>query len=181
MRNLKNNLNTKISAAVIALLCAFALGLSGLALHHGIVPSVKAQSATGEGASQDLQDKAASPFPSTRTCSPGSLQGNYADQASASLIPGGLAPAACTGIVTFDGKGNLTARESHSFNGFIVPVANYTGTYTMSADCSGTMTLKSVEQGFTSKQNFVVTQDNKEILYVVQDEGVVSFGAMKKM
>ena len=34
MRNLKNNLNTKTSAAV-ALLCALALGLSGLAIHHG--------------------------------------------------------------------------------------------------------------------------------------------------
>ena len=83
--------------------------------------------------------------------------------------------------MTFDGNGKLTARESHTFNGFIVPVANYTGTYTLKADCSGTMTLTSVEQGFTTKQNFVVTEDNKEILYVVQDEGVVSFGAMKKM
>ena len=43
---------------------------------------------------------------------------------------------------TFDGNGKLTARESHSFNGFIVPVANYIGTYTLKADCSGTMTTR---------------------------------------
>ncbi|MBI1762567.1 MAG: hypothetical protein HYR56_14130 [Acidobacteria bacterium] len=179
MPNLKQNLNAK--TFTLTLLFAAALCLAGLARPSQLVTSVHAQSA-GEGTPDQAQEKAAAnQFPRQRTCNLGSLQGNYADQASATVIPGGLAPAACTGIVTFDGNGKLTARESHSFNGFIVPVANYIGTYTLKADCSGTMTLTSVEQGFTTKQNFVVTEDNKEIPYVVQDEGVVSFGTMKKM
>lgn len=179
MRNLKQNLNAKMM--VVTLLIATALGLAGLARPTQLVSSVHAQSA-GDS-TQDLvqQRELVNQFPRQRTCNLGSLLGNYTDQATATVIPGGLAPAACTGIVTFDGKGNLTARESHSFNGFIVPVANYTGTYTLNADCSGTMILKSLEQGFTTKQNFVVTEDNKEIPYVAQDEGVVSFGTMKKM
>ena len=176
MRNLKQNLLSKTFA--LAMLLATALCLAGLSQRPST--TVHAQSA-GDGTQDLTQEKAAAPLTRIRQCSVGNLLGNYADQATATVIPGGLAPAACTGIVTFDGKGNLTARESHTFNGFIVPVANYTGTYTMKADCSGTMTLTSVEQGFTTKQNFVVTEDNKEIPYVVQDDGVVSFGTMKKM
>ena len=179
MRNLKQNLLSK--SITLALLLIAALCLAGLNRQPQLATVVHAQS-TGEGTQDPTQEKAApNATARIRQCSVGNLLGNYADQATASVIPGGLAPAACTGIVTFDGNGKLTARESHTFNGFIVPVANYTGTYTLKADCSGTMTLTSVEQGFTTKQNFVVTEDNKEILYVVQDEGVVSFGAMKKM
>ncbi len=182
MRNLKQNLNSKTFA--LALLFAAALCLTALNQHSGLArlaTTVHAQSAGDEKQDQPQEKALANQFPRQRTCNLGSLLGNYADQASATVIPGGFSPAACTGIVTFDGAGKLTARESHSFNGFIVPVANYTGTYTLKADCSGTMTLTSVEQGFTTKQNFVVTEDNKEIPYVVQDEGVVSFGTMKKM
>lgn len=183
MRHMKQNLISKTFIAAFTLLFVSALCLAGLNRHPHVV-TVQAQSATGETAKQDpLQEKAALAvqFPRARQCSLGSIEGRYADQASASVIPGGLAPAVCTGLVTFDGKGNLVARESHSFNGFIVPVANYTGTYTMNADCSGIMTLKSVEQGFITTQSFAVTEDNKEILYVVQDDGVVSSGVMKKM
>jgi hypothetical protein len=120
-------------------------------------------------------------FPRARYCSVGSLLGNYADSASASLIPGGFSPSVCVGVVNFDGNGHVTSTESHSFNGVIVPEAHYTGTYTMNANCSGTMTLTSVEQGFTTVQKFAVTEDNKEIHYVVTDDGVVSSGVMKKM
>jgi hypothetical protein len=184
MRHLKQNMISKTFVAAFTLLFATALCLAGLNRQPRLVTTVQAQNITDEIAKQEsLQEKAslAVQFPRARQCNLGSLAGNYADLASASAIPGGLAPAVCAGIVTFDGKGILTARESHSFNGFIVPVANYTGTYTMNSDCSGTMTLQSVEQGFTTKQNFVVTEDNKEILYVVQDDGVVSSGVMKKM
>ena len=194
MRNLKQLLITKTFVAVMAALFVVGLGLAGLAREGRVITGVKADKATkeatqnrhqvpeaGQGPLQNRAAASAVDFPRTRYCSVGSLLGNYADSASASLIPGGFSPSVCVGVVNFDGNGNLTSTESHSFNGFIVPEAHYTGTYTMNANCSGTMTLTSVEQGFTTVQKFAVTEDNKEIHYVVADDGVVSSGVMKKM
>lgn len=178
MRNLKQHLISKATAAVIALLFGLGLGLAGMARSNSasLVPTVSAQS-------QDIFAHRTNNFPRTRTCSLGSIQGRYADQASASVIPGGFAPTACAGIVTFDSNGHLTAEEMHSFNGFIVQ-GHYKGTYTINADCSGEMSLTAIGgpvDGLVSTQHFVVTEDNKEIIYVVTDEGVVSSGTMKKM
>ena len=110
-----------------------------------------------------------------------SLKERYTDSATATVLPGGFAPAACVGIVTFDGRGNLTATETHSFNGFIVPEAHYTGTYTMDENGTGIMTIKSLEQGFEFKQKFVLNETTQEIIYIVIEDGEVSTGTMKKM
>ncbi len=110
-----------------------------------------------------------------------SLKGRYTDSATTTVLPGGFAPAACVGIVTFDGRGQLTATETHSFNGFIVPEAHYTGTYTMNEDGTGIMTIKSLEQGFEFKQKFVLNETTQEITYIVIEDGEVSTSTMKKM
>ena len=192
MRNLKQLLITKTFVAVMAALFVAGLGLAGLAREGGLTSAAaktnstveKPASGQPEAGQEALPNRAATravDFPRTRYCSLGSLQGNYADAASASLIPGGFSPSVCVGIVTFDGRGNLVSKESHSFNGQIIPEANYTGTYTVNSNCTGTMTLKSVELGITVSQNFAITEDNKEVPYVVTDDGVVSSGVMKKM
>lgn len=187
MRNLKQNLFSKTFAAAITLLMITGFCLAGLARQERALLSAKAQ---GEKTAEPTQERSSkqelgSPFQSTfprqRVCSVGSLQGNYAETASASVIPGGFSPAVCAGMYSFDGKGNIIGKDSHSFNGQIIPEANYTGTYTLNSNCTGTMVLKSVELGIVTTQNFVVTEDDKEIFYVVTDEGVVSSGTMKKM
>lgn len=46
------------------------------------------------------------------------------------------------------------------------------------------MTLTAVGgalEGLSTTQNFVITEENKEIIYAVTDPGVVSSGTMKKM
>lgn len=195
MRSLKQILITKTFVALMAMLFVAGLGLAGLA-REGRLPSTAAKSGrtiaeptaapqlmpdAGQAVLQTHAAARAVDFPRARYCSLGSLQGNYADSASATLIPGGFSPSVCLGVVTFDGRGNLVSKETHSFNGQIIPVANYTGTYTVNADCTGTMTLTSAELGFTTTQRFAITEDNKEIPYVVTDDGVVSSGVMKKM
>lgn len=187
MHNLKRLIVAKTFIVAMAAVLVVGLGLAGLAKENRVMPAVKAQPPTESESIQDRQIERqvsqphAADFPRARYCSLGSLQGNYADAASASLIPGGFSPSVCVGIVTFDGKGNLVSKESHSFNGQIIPEANYTGTYTVNSNCTGTMTIKSVELGITVNQNFAITEDNKEIPYVVTDNGVVSSGTMKKM
>lgn len=178
MFNVKQSSYLKTFAVVCTLLCASGLCLT--AGHDRFAPAVKAQSQDNPAQAPEraaVNDQ----FPRARQCNPGSLQGSYADQAAASVIPGGFSPAVCTGVFNFDGNGNLTAKEAHSFNGQIIPEANYKGSYTVNANCTGVMTITSVEFGFTGKQNFAITEGNKEIFYVVTDPGVVSSGVMRKM
>src|SRR5689334_7608346 len=101
MRNLKQLLITKTFVAVMAALFVVGLGLAGLAREGRVTPTAKANSPAEEvagnqhptpQAGQDVLQNRATPradFPRARYCSVGSLLGNYADAASASIIPGG--------------------------------------------------------------------------------------------
>lgn len=51
-----------------------------------------------------------------------------------------LVPFANVSLMTFDGEGGLTNAAVNSGNGTIVPVNN-TGTYEISADCTGSVTI----------------------------------------
>ena len=170
MTNLKQSLTQKTSLILLALLLVGGLSFAGLGLN--LLPSAKAQD---NGALPNYESDY------RQRVSLRSLKGRYTDSATATVLPGGFAPAACVGIVTFDGRGNLTATETHSFNGFIIPEAHYTGTYTMNEDGTGIMTITSLEQGFEFKQKFVLNETTQEITYIVIEDGEVSTGTMKKM
>ncbi len=181
-------LTKKTSIALLSLLFLCGLSIAGLGreelLHQlHLLPAAQAQATTdappetfSTPQAQAEAESHHSDFASLR-----SLRGRYLDSATATVLPGGFAPAACVGIVTFDGRGKLRATETHSFNGFIVPEAHYTGTYTINDDYSGIMTLKSIEQGFEFKQKFVLNPLTNEITYIVIEVGEVSTGTMKKM
>jgi len=83
-------------------------------------------------------------------CAGRPLQGTYATKTTGLLyapglmLPNGEAPRiASIGIVEFDGKGTVTFLAGmNSFGGFIVPSpAPFTGTYTLDANCSGTISV----------------------------------------
>lgn len=183
-----HKLTKKTSIALLSLLFLCGLSIAGLGreelLHKlHLLPAAQAQetTATQTEAVNTPDAQAASESHQADFASLRSLKGRYLDAATATVLPGGFAPAACVGIVTFDGRGKLKATETHSFNGFIVPEAHYTGTYTINDDYSGIMTLKSVEQGFEFKQKFVLNPVTNEITYIVIEDGEVSTGTMKKM
>ena len=186
MLTLNQKLTKKTSIVLLSLLFLFGLSIVGLGreevlskLH--LLPAAKAQEATATEAVESQEPQAAQEAHHADFASLRSLSGRYLDSATATVLPGGFAPAACVGIVTFDGRGHLKATETHSFNGFIVPEAHYTGSYTIKADFSGIMTLHSVEQGIDFKQKFVLNPVTNEITYIVIEEGEVSTGTMKKM
>jgi hypothetical protein len=81
-------------------------------------------------------------------CSNASLNGTYAyssqgfTEVTPNISPAGFAPFAQTGLVVYDGHGNITsgtltysttAANGGSFRG------TFTGTYTVKGDCSGTV------------------------------------------
>src|ERR1700692_1251578 len=85
------------------------------------------------------------------SCAGRPLQGTYATKMTGLLyapglkLPNGDAPRiAGVGIVEFDGKGTITFLAGvNSFGGFIVPnpPGSFTGTYTLDANCSGTISV----------------------------------------
>lgn len=101
------------------------------------------------------------------------LTGTYAFTFNGAAISPGApnaTPFNGVGIQTFDGTGKWTATESANFGGFVVRSVPFSGTYTLNADCTGTMTAKFAD-GSTGRQDFVVADGGKTIYAVGVDQG----------
>ena len=80
-----------------------------------------------------------------KACSNASLQGSFGYSSTGTLLdsyvpPPFAGPFAEVGRQTFDGKGNTSGTATISSNGNINRVT-IQGTYTVNADCTGSMTL----------------------------------------
>jgi hypothetical protein len=127
-----------------------------------------------------------------------SLNGRYADSFSGfhPVSPGsppaplpvplpisGYAAVYEVGLYTFDGAGGFTARAAFNFSGGHIVNADwslnplFTGTYTVNADGTGTMTW---EPGH--RRNFVIGDGGNELKYIGTDPdtGIVVGGSMVK-
>jgi hypothetical protein len=122
-----------------------------------------------------------------------SLNGRYADSFSAfhPLSPGsphvllpisGYAAEYEVGLYTFDGAGGFTARAVFNFSSGVIFNADwslnplFTGTYTVNADGTGTMTFQE------HRRNFVIGAGGNELKYIGTDPdtGIVLAGSMVK-
>jgi hypothetical protein len=110
-------------------------------------------------------------------CSNATLRGTYAYTSTGFIAaPPELAgPAAEVGTQTFDGKGATNATATLSQNGNISPVT-ITGTYTVNADCTGTMTLQVSIPGvpvFPLHVSFVLDESGDGFQAMETDPGLV--------
>ena len=144
--------NMKIRVAVGTLVAVAAL-IALRATFPGTLPKVHAQEDT--------------PQP----CSAATLTGRYGLTFSGFTTNGAVPapitafiPAAGEGLVTFDGNGNLSASETVSFGGLVMPV-NVSGTYTVNSDCTGSFTTS------RAHLNLVIVRNGREILAVNTDHG----------
>lgn len=71
-------------------------------------------------------------------CSYTLAAGKYSNSMSGTL--GGVGPYAAVEVLTADSAGNLSGKQTSSLNGAIVR-ATLTGTYTVNADCTGTVSF----------------------------------------
>jgi len=86
------------------------------------------------------------------------------------------------GLYTFDGAGGFTARAAFNFSGGVIFNADwsvnplFTGTYTVNADGTGTMTFQE------HRRNFVIGAGGNELKYISTDPdtGIVLAGSMVK-
>ena len=117
-----------------------------------------------------------------RTFGKRDLVGRYSSYAQATFfdpMANRTEYATCVGLVTFDGRGHFTDKEVHSYDGTIVR-DEFTGTYTINPDGTGVMHYVGTEESYD--QEFVVSNDGKEItfLIILDVPGVVSQGTLKK-
>lgn len=107
-----------------------------------------------------------------RECASFTIKGTYAFTVHGQILtPNG--PVLIDGITktTFDGDGELTQLSAVAINGNIPLVwSPSTGTYTVNADCTGTMTLISASQP-PLHFAIVVSQSGNHIHTVVTDPG----------
>lgn len=91
----------------------------------------------------------------------------------------GVGAVAIVGQVILDGRGNISGNETASLNGTIAPPASISGTYTETANCTGS--AKITPQGLNALNfNFVVVNGGKEILLIETDPGTTISGPMQQ-
>ncbi len=98
--------------------------------------------------------------PATHVCSMGTLNGVYMSEQRGDL--NGLPMTQVNRIVS-DGVGNITGNGTLVVNGVPTIIPLITATYTVDADCNGTLT--SVPAGLS--QNFVITQNGSQVFFIV--------------
>jgi hypothetical protein len=114
-----------------------------------------------------------------------SLNGSYADSFAGFAPPSPQAnsyrPVYEAGLWTFDGAGGFTASLVFNFGGGVILNAswsqNVTGTYTVNANGTGTMTLTG-----DHRRHFVIGDGGRQLKYVGTDptSGIVVGGSMVK-
>lgn len=85
---------------------------------------------------------------------------------------------AIVGGLMFDGKGNITGRETFSVHGAISE-APVTGTYTQNADCTGTAQITPAGSA-TTNFNTVVVNGGKELLLIETDNNTLVIGTAQE-
>ena len=129
-------------------------------------------------------------------CSNQTLEGNYGVSVSGTrpappppggipnYVPGTIEQVVGVGIQTFDGDGNFTqiTNEKGSLSGILVPNRAGQGTYTVNADCSGTITLHIPGLPFAVAYDTVIVNHGKELhSFVVSPQAVMVSSTARKV
>lgn len=116
----------------------------------------------------------------TAACDAASLKGAYGYRLSGFVYDqqGYTYYLGAVGRLTGDGAGAITGSQTFSFDGTILK-QQLTGTYTVNADCTGSLTLTSEKTG-SMHFDFVIVNSGQEIELVQADEAFVLTGTMKR-
>jgi hypothetical protein len=112
-------------------------------------------------------------------CSQATLKGAYVWAYDGFQVSGALAtqrvPLAYAGHDVWNGDGTMTSVNSGGVNG-VFASATATGTYTLNADCSGTLTYVDSVAG-ASHWDIYALNDGSVFMYVATDAGTVAAGS----
>ncbi len=105
-------------------------------------------------------------------CSLSTLYGDFIETGSG--VPSeGSPPRIVVGVETFDGMGGLSGKETRTTGGEISRIT-YDGTYTLDADCTGTLTVGAAHW------DLVLTKDGREGVLIRTDPGTMFIRNFKK-
>jgi hypothetical protein len=112
------------------------------------------------------------------TCTKANFAGPYGFTVSGVVVnsDGSFYSAAEAGTVTADGNGNLTGSATISQAGQIQS-PTFTGTYTLDADCTGT--VSTTDSAGPAHFNIAIVDNGQEILFIESDSGVAVSGSAK--
>jgi hypothetical protein len=113
------------------------------------------------------------------SCSNATLDGSFGFSGTGTVFNPSASLFAQVGRQTFDGNGNTDATATTSINGASFPVT-IKGTYTVNADCTGSLTLQVSPVGLTVHADFVIASDGAEFRAIVTDPGSVVTVVAKK-
>jgi len=116
------------------------------------------------------------PNAQAQQCTNASLKGSYGFYSTGFNVPAGT-PRVTLGRETYDGNGNFTNTVTVNSNGTVIHGNNF-GTYTVNADCTGTLFDKL--SGVTTE--FVLVDGGKEIYRLIfqPSPATVVYGISKK-
>lgn len=104
------------------------------------------------------------------TCNIGTLKGTYLFEGNGSSVSGtATTPTAFAGSERFNGAGAVTGFSTFISGSTIFPRSAFTGTYTLTAGCTGTLTI-----GTTVHFDIYVAPSGDSFTYVETDPGSVS-------
>ena len=116
-------------------------------------------------------------------CSNATIAGSFGVQTTGTILEGGPGQPglfASNGLFNFGDNGNLSTRQTISFNGTIVPF-EASGTYDVEQDCTLTVTITEPSTGTQVSVNGVIVERGTEILIIQTDPNTVITGTLKKV
>ena len=107
-------------------------------------------------------------------CSVATLKGTYLFAQNGVRIKGtDQIPFALAGYDVFDGNGEVKGLASGNFNGEVFSNDRFTGTYTVKADCTGTLTIR---DGAATHGDMFIAPDGSKFAFVRTDPEDVAAG-----
>ena len=143
------------------------LWAGGLALSLLIVVGAAALTSVGAGYATDEDASRAK-------CSEATLEGTYLFAQNGVEIKGkDQRPFALAGYDVFDGDGGVKGVASGNFNGEVFRNDRFTGTYTVKANCTGTVTFR---DGAAAQGDMFIAPDGSKFAFVRTNPEDVSAG-----
>jgi hypothetical protein len=126
-------------------------------------------------------------FASPEKCSQATLKGTYGFYEEGTIVeafpgfPPPPVPFATAGMITYDGKGKLSGKDTTNMNGWGGAPDTFTGTYTVNPDCTYSDVF-TTSSGLSFHDAGTITGFGRlqEVDSIDTDAGVVAFGTVKK-
>ena len=161
---------------IFGLIIFLGIGLASAASRATVGANIQTGEANNAQIASGAQDHASGAR--HRRCSLRTMEGTHGYSYNGLVF--GAGAIATAGPITFDGEGHLSATYTVSLNGKPFEGA-FTGTYTVDADCTGTVTLHLPLLRLTAKGNFVIVNQGRETFFTGTDPGVTITGFTKRL